>query len=458
MAAHRDEEAVRSWARRTAELHRELASIAEVDPRWWLLAGGVAFAETRARSGIYLACDAEPDADTFMAYREQPPRDPVCDAIARARAARTTLRELEGTLPDQPLAVTIDRTGGGSTRPSQLDVAAFAIGNACLVARLDDPSLSQQLADVLHGKQPRTWRSAAPFVCVSIGDEPIETARHGHRRAWTDRGGPWLGLGRSGELAVVSTCHLIVDGYGHACLTARMAELTSSMNGRDGHGVAAPPLVPVPGAVPLAIAWRELPQPTPRLVPLAYELGRLLHSELASPDAKFSPTLQIPVARGHKDDPVRLRRRIVSATTSVRFTAGTPEPLSAFEARVRDVFAREAAASGLVSRLLAAARAVPVPLAWKRKSISAKRPRWLENFADVIGGRALLSRIAVDNLGRPLCAASSPARLASTSDPIGGCVVTLVDDGNHAAITVAGSGFVGTPHAAAAFLDRLLGD
>ncbi len=447
---------MRSWARRTVELHRELASIADVDPRWWLLAGGVALAETHARSGTYLACGAEPDADTFMAYRSPPPRDLVGDAIERARAARTALRELDGTLPEQPLAVTLDRARGGSSRRSQLDVAAFAVGSACLVARLDDASLPHRLAEVLRGTPPPTWRGAPPFVCVSVGDEPIEAARHGHRRAWTDRGGPWLGLGRSGELAVVSTCHLIVDGYGHACITSRIAELTSSTNGHAGPGAAAPPLAAVPGAVPLTIAWRELPPPTPRVIPLAYNLGRLLHAELASPAARFSPTIQIPVARGHKDDPVRLRRRIVSATTSVRFSSGTPEPLSAFEARVRALFAREAASRGLVSRLLAAARAVPVPVAWKRKSISAKRPAWLEDFADVIGGRALLSRISVDKLARPLYAASSPARLATETEPIGGCVITLVDDGERAAITIAGSGFAGTPHAASSFLDRLL--
>src|SRR5688572_15159851 len=100
MAAHRDQEAVRAWARRTVELHRELASIADVDPRWWVLAGSVAFAETRSPSGIYLACGAEPDADTFMAYREGRPHDLVSHAIERARAARTALRELDGTLPD----------------------------------------------------------------------------------------------------------------------------------------------------------------------------------------------------------------------------------------------------------------------------------------------------------------------------------------------------------------------
>jgi hypothetical protein len=123
---------------------------------------------------------------------------------------------------------------------------------------------------------------------------------------------------------------------------------------------------------------------------------------------------------------------------------------------VREVFSREAAASGLVSRLLAAARAVPVPLAWKRKSISAKRPRWLESFAEVIGGRALLSRIAMDSPIPPMCAVSSPSRLASDIDPIGGCVITIVDDGRHGAITVAGSGFVGTADTASAFLDELL--
>jgi hypothetical protein len=120
------------------------------------------------------------------------------------------------------------------------------------------------------------------------------------------------------------------------------------------------------------------------------------------------------------------------------------------------VFSREAADRGLVSRLLAAARAVPVPLSWKRKSISAKRPRWLENFAEVIGGRALLSRIAMDSPIPPMCAVSSPSRLASDTDPVGGCVITIVDDGNHGAITVGGSGFAGTAHTAAAFLDELL--
>ena len=452
---------MRAWARRAVELQRELAAIAEVDPRWWLLAGGVALAETRAAPEAYLACDAEPDADTFMGYRAPRPRDPVLDAIARARAARAALRELDGSLPDQPLAVTIERARAAEPRPSALDVAAFAIGPRCLTARLDDPALPAQLAAVLGGAAPPRWRGATPFVCVSIGDEPLETARHGHRRAWTERGGPWLGLGRAGDVAVVSTCHLVIDGYGHARVAARLAELAAPTGLADDEAPArghpqAPPLGRVAGAVPLAVAWRELPRPTPRVLPLAYALGRILHRHAGRRGARFSPTIQIPVARGRKDDPLRLRRRIVSATTSVRFEDGAPEPFAAFEARVREVLAREAAARGLASRLLAAARAVPVPLAWKRRSISARRPRWLEDLAEVIGGRALLSRIAVDAPVPPMCAASSPARLASAADPLGGCVITIVDDGRRGAITVGGSGLAGTAATASALLDELL--
>jgi hypothetical protein len=450
--------AMKAWARRTSEVHREFAAIAEIDPRWWLLAAGVALIEPHAPPEVYLACDAEPDADTFMGYRVAPPGDLVVDAIQRAKAARTALRELDGSLPEQPLAVTLDHASGAASRPSALEAAAFAIGDRYLVARLDDPTLPRQLAEALAGSTLAPWRGPTPFVCVSIGEEPIETARHGHRRAWTERGGPWLGLGRSGDVAIVSTCHLIVDGYGHARIAARIAELSAVAAVAGARAAAAPALRPVAGAVPLAVAWRELPRPSPRIVPLAYQVGRLLHRQAGAPDARFSPTIQIPVARGRKDDPLRLRRRVVAATVSVRFDHGAVEPFAAFETRARQIFALEAEGRGLVSRLLAAARAVPVPLAWKRRSISAKRPPWLEHFAEVIGGRALLSRIAVDVPAPPLCAVSSPSRLATERDPVGGCVITLVDDGERGAITLCGSGRFGTAAAAAAMLDELLAE
>lgn len=164
------------------------------------------------------------------------------------------------------------------------------------------------------------------------------------------------------------------------------------------------------------------------------------------------------MARGKKDDPLRLRRRIVAATASVRFDEGEAEPFEVFEERMRQIIAREAMARGLVSRLLAAARAVPVPVAWKRRSISAKRAAWLDGFAEVIGGRAMLSRIALDVPLPPLCAASSPARMATEEDPAGGCVITIVEGkgSGPGVIAIAGSGFIGSQPQAQALLDELL--
>ncbi|HEU0034997.1 MAG TPA: hypothetical protein VFQ53_30435 [Kofleriaceae bacterium] len=451
----------RSWAKRTQELHGELSAIAKTDLAWWLLAGGAAAAEPWGAAGEYVISDATPTGDTFLGTHEPTPRDPVADAIVRARAAAAALRELDGELPAQPLAVTIQTQpdGGRATLvPSTLDVAAFAVGARCVIGRLDDPTLPAQVAAAATGSAPLPWHGPTPFVCVSLGDDPPEVARHAHRRAWRHGAGPWLGLGRSGELATVSTCHLVVDGYGHARIAAllRTRPSTTTVVGRAYGAIdQLPALRPVDGAIALGVAWRALPHPSPRALPLAYALGRLLH-RTGRRDAPFSPTFQIPIAPGDRDDPQRLRRRVVPGIVSVRFDDGEPEPYASFEQRARDILAREAAGHGLCTRLLAAARAAPAPLAWKRKSIGATRARWLERFAEVIGGRACLSKIRVDAALPPTCAVSSPARLATPTDPLGGCVITVLDDGEHASITACGSGLAGSTAAANELLDELI--
>src|SRR5690606_17383552 len=259
-----------------------------------------------------------------------------------------------------------------------------------------------------------------PFVTVTLGDEPIETARHGHRRAWRVNGeasGPWLGLGRAGGLAIVSTCHMVVDGYGHAWIAARIAQYAASMRAAV-RGVRAMPALEVPAlevpapravadAVALAITWRELAAPAPRAIELAYALGRVLHRLAGKPDAPFSPTFQIPVAPGELGDPMRVRRRVASSIASVRFEHGRPEPYIEFARRTKNMLVREAAGQGLASRLVGAARAVPMPLAWKRHAVGAERPRWLDRFADVLGGRGCVSRIQLAEPAPPLCAVSS---------------------------------------------------
>lgn len=463
---------IRGWLRRTAELRGELAALAGDDPRWWLLAGGTALAERwRARPG-YVVSDAEPGADTFIGHRAALPVDPLRDAIDRARAARAALRELDGTLPDQPLAVTIGRGEGAVTEPSALEVAAFAIGGHCVVAALDDPGLHHRLADAARGIAPPVWHGATPFVCVSIGDDPLATARHAHRRAWRDGRGPWLGLGRAGELATVSTCHLVVDGYGHACLTGRIHALAEAAAadrlargawspGHAGHGHAhahwvPPPLAAVAGGAPLGVAWQEIAGPSLRALPLAYAAGVVLHRAAGRRDARFSPTLQIPVAPGRLDDPERRRRRATAAVVSVRLAGGVPESFDTFAARARGVLERETLGVGLCARLLTAARAAPTPLAWKRRGFSTARPAWLDRFAEVLGGRACVSRIRIDTPLPASCAVSSPSRAASPGDPLGASVVTVVDDGDRAAITVCGTGLAGTAAGARELLDDIV--
>lgn len=463
---------------RARELHRELAAVAELDPRWWLVAAGAAIAERLPARTSYVISDAEPGADTFMGYREAAPADPIVDAVLRAHAALAALQGLDGTLPDQPLAVTLRRNGRATLEPSALDVAAFAIGEVVVHARLaarieDEAPLVARLRAVVAGDATAEPQRAAlerpgavPFVCVSIGDEALATARHGHRRAWRELAGPWLGLGRADELAIVSTCHLVVDGYGHARLTgavsAELARLRTERAARALGAIASvrpmPPLAVVEGSVPLGIAWRELPVPAPGALALAYRLGLLLHAHAGDGHARFSPTLQIPVAPGARDDLHRLRRRVVPAVTSVRFAQGEPEPFEAFDTRTRAILASEATGEGLCAGLLAAARAMPLSLAWKRRTFSATRPPWLDRVAEVIGGRACVSRLRIETALPALCAVSSPARLATEMDPSGACVVTLIDDGVRAAITVCGSGLAGSHADAEALLDELVSD
>ncbi|MFT3693439.1 MAG: hypothetical protein QM831_09895 [Kofleriaceae bacterium] len=427
---------IRRWARLAGALHRELrevADLAPIDPRWWVLAGGAALPWSRA--GSYVINDADAESDTFMGVTSA-----TADPLALALAARTAIRELDGALPAQPLAVTVKRGLGASVEVSDLGHAAFARGDRVIVLALDDraPAL---LARFMRGEAVPSAR-AIPFVCVTLGSEPIATARHGHRRAWVETSegdvGPWLGLSRADGMLVVSTCHMVVDGYGHGVLSARIAELVATSPGVSSPAMPAPampaPAIPAE-AIALDIATRDLPS-APRALELAYRLGCTLHRMAGRPDARFSPTFQIPVAPGTREDPERFKRRIVPAIASVRFLRGTAEPFDDFAARTANLLAREAEGIGVSAHLLAAAQGAPAPLAWKRRAVGPARPRWLESISNLIGGRGCVSKI----VGTPAVAVSSPSRSATDADPFGGCVVTVVGDDARATITIASSG------------------
>ncbi len=429
-------DAARRWANLAAELHRELREVAElgsIDPRWWVLAAGAAL--PWARAATYVISDAEPAADTFIGHAAPPPGDPIREAIARAHAARSAIRALDGQLPGQPLAVTIQRDATGArVVASALEVAAFAIGDRCYLGRIDDPELAHQLAHP-HRLPPLDRETGrVPFVTITLGSEPLATARHGHRRAWTERdgvsAGPWLGLSRSEGLELVTTCHMVVDGYGHGLLASAIRTASARGPSSSSGSALPPPAIPLE-ATALDVAWAEL-EVAPRALELAHRLGCALHHRAGDRRARFSPTFQIPVAPGDRDDDERFARRVVPAIASVRFIDGQPEPLEQFTARTRQLLAREAAGTGVSAHLLAAAQAVPVPLAWKRRAVGTARPPWLEAMANLIGGRGCVSKIP----GESAVAVSSPARLATASDPLGSCVVTLL--GN--ALTVTASG------------------
>ncbi len=162
------------WRQRTGELRAELAAIAEPDPRWWLLAGGAAVAERWPARVGYIVSDAEPGADTFIGSAAPAPHDAIAHGLARARAARDALRELDGQLPAQPLAVTIQRDlAGASTVASALDVVAFAAGSRAWWAPLElgDAAIAAALRVAIAGGTPRELRA------VGDGPTPYVTCR-----------------------------------------------------------------------------------------------------------------------------------------------------------------------------------------------------------------------------------------------------------------------------------------
>ena len=476
--------------RRGAELARLLEEVADVDwrnPIWWALIGSAAALENAA-ADVYLSSDGEPSADTFMAFpwpRADRAAGAIGEAIALAHAAARALGALDGELPEQPLARRIEHDAGGARAVACGDPrrVAFVAGERAWLATLasvpaQEPRLAEALARALRGDapdpavlaplEPDGPASDAPAIAAVIGDEPIATARHAHRRAWSRRGGPWLGVARAGDQVIVSTCHMVVDGYGHAWLAAEIARALDAR--ATAHlartasmiidGAAMPELAAPGGAEPLGIAWRRLPRSGDRPTPFAslgHALGQVLYDDAGRAAAR-SPTFQVPVAPGAPDDPARWRRRVVPALLSVRFTDGAPEPIETFAARARASFAREASGTGLMARLAAAARAVPAPLAWKRRAVGGSaRPALFAAAARVLAGRACLSvvRAGPELAGAPpLVAASSPALPVSRRDPHGSCVVTVVDDRDGATVTVSGWGATGTARGAADLLDR----
>lgn len=443
---------------------RELAALVDEfappawrrDPAWWALLAAAAVAEPRGRRGPapYLISDARPDADTYMAAIVAPLRDPsawVAWAVAAAHAAVDAVARLDGTLPDQPLAVAIARVDGHAVvRPlAQPRRVGFAIGDRVLSGLLDrrgpayDGDLARALARALAGEPSQLVADGPPpQVVIALGDDATAWLRHGHRRAWRDGGGPWLGVARAGELLAVSTCHLVVDGYGHALLTEAIADAAVPAALHVPVVAALPPLVAVRGEA-LDVAWAAAP--ACGAIAGAYALGRVLHRR-GDPRALRSPPLQLPVAPGARDDDTRRGRRVRPALLSVRFPDSRPEPLAVFATRARAAIAREAAGAGLATRLLTGLTGVPMPLALKRRALAAGPSRLLRGPEQHLAGDACLSLLRHTGAA-PLVAVSAPPPQIPRSR--GSAVVTIIHAATGSLTTVATTG----PWSARALLD-----
>ena len=381
---------VTAGLRRAAELHGELAAVADSRS---IRGGGCSRAAPRcrgARAGATWSPMPSPAPIRSSATALRRPRDPTarCDR-PRARRPRRDPRARRQAAGSAARRHDRARASGAIAEPSALDVAAFAIG------------------DRLRGRRPR--RSGACATQLADAPRGIAATRldwHGgdavrlrdaRRRAARDRAPrpsprvarrprAWLGLGRAGEHR---------DGVdlppGRRRLRPRAAWPAGSSAGRGrdrraagarrvvgrprGHGHVhahwvPPPLPPVAAMCRSASRGASSPRP-----PRARCRSRT-RSAASCTAPPAGPT------RGSRR-PSRSRSRPASSTirsaggaarraarsSACGSTAASPEP---FE-RVRRARPRGPRARGrrrrAVRPLLAAARAAPTPLAWKRRAI-----------------------------------------------------------------------------------------
>ncbi len=468
-------------------------------PTWWGLAlAGAALVRAAARRpgdvpdttdtemySVFLSANGGPRADTFMARDRAPGPDTLATRIARgitrARAAAVAIERLDGTLPGQPLACAMAWKDGWLTRAPLVGPphAVFVTPRGLVLAPLDlDPTrLAHALADFIAGKplpSPLTCvdqasrEPARATIAVTLADQPLDCARHLHRRAWTAGGGPWLGLGDTERLELVTTCHLAIDGYGHGLISRAVFAAMAEVGVEDRFSappadLAFPATAPPPPAdhapadsAPLGFAATTIPAARAAFPRAAYALGRALARFYPTPGSPRTPTFQIPVAPGARIDPTRRRRRVLFALLSL----GADESFAEFTPRLARIVERERDAAGILSRLLHATTHAPLPAALRRRLLAARAtPHPLIPPIAMLRGRGSLCVLRYPPGERPvppLYAASQPGLSADAHDPRGAIVITLVHHDEVCTASVAGTGWAGTPAGAGRFLDLWL--
>ncbi len=425
-------------------LRQQIDAIADV--RWWhpawrsLIWGTSCLAVTGGapsarRQQLYRRANGGPASDTFMArdagnrYHGSDIAAVAARAVVGAAAAIERLDWLQTRQPGQTLQAVV-RWSDGWLEPHRLTsdearTAFFVAPRGIYRAKVEPASLlavasclasdlaseAALLAGILESVDTQAAGAARAAVVVSLLPQRIPDARHLHRSAWSRGGGPWLGVGFAADLDVVSTCHLGVDGFGHALLTdgicARIADqapaLTQRLRAADDRWSAPRGDTACESAEPdlLGFAARDLPDGAGRFAHQAYAMGRALGRFLntdrvgdGAPPARFSPTFQVPVAPASSDGGFLRDADVFHGLLSVRKSEAGFEPLSAFEARLPDWIERERHGEGVLSRIGLAIAGSPLPRAAKLRLLRSRREPspWLPPV-EVLCGRGRLSSL-----------------------------------------------------------------
>jgi len=484
---------------RWSDLRERLDELTEVDwsdPSWWGFAAGALALQGFARRPsaeagdrhLYHAANGGPLSDNYMGRDARPPRDAahsIALAVARGAAALDVLAEFDGSLPDQPLRVGLEYEDGWLRRRpvdghdrSVAFVTPVGVQVGELTARTEE-ALATALGEVVAGRaaapallrrvDPRSREATPAVVSVAVGTLPLRSVQHAHRLAWTVGGGPWLGIADAPPIEAVTTCHLAVDGYGHARITSEVlarrrhdlaALIAAAERGLGGARAPVPSLPEPPNAAPLSFAGRTLPADSGGFAEQSHAFGRALERTFRSTmrrDTGHTPTFQVAVAPGDPGDPERRKRRALHALVALRMRDGECESLADYRLRLGPLLERELAGLGLLPQLSLGIARAPLPRRVRRWLLKSRhRSHARIPPYEVLSGRGRFSSLRFhpdERPSPPLYAASSPTLLVTPDDPLGSVVLSLIHHGDCLTATVAGTGVVGSHEAAGVFLD-----
>ncbi len=453
------------------EIHARLGRL--VEPKLWspawivhgwlqrLLCGGLKYRETIGDPSVwaeFLSLHPGPTQDTFMATPAGACGKPLMEAAARARALAEVLHDHRDRFHGQPLLVGVYDRGGTSVRrslPTGLGPPEIGIlhGDRYVQVRAAGRpvvdlarEIGRRLREVIPGSPGRV---SVPAV-VEVTSVPLERAWHLHRRMGLE--GPWLGCSRvsAPALDLLSTRHLVVDGFGHTRIFNAWRASVKALETPDADlpelpplGHSADPRVPPVGFLPMELDANGL-----GFSALAYAFGLALQT---AQGARQGPTFQVPCIPDRDPEPASDWRssRITAVLAAVRSNAqGHPEPLERFEARLKADLAAEDGLTGLASDGMRKLGRVPLPPALKAflQTIVDQAAASVPGPPAYLMGSGLFSYIKMardEDSGEPRWAASWPPPYRTMNLGPGGIACTVIEQGGRRSVGIAGSGASG---------------